>query len=285
MLGAVIGDVAGSSYEIDEIKALKNKSKVSYEQRIKVLDKNVPLFKENSSYTDDTCLTVALSDAVINNDDYDKYLRKYGLEELQKGIDLYGRSRFGSGFVDWLLKRGRTDSYGNGCAMRISGIAFLLDDLDDIRKEVYKATIPSHNNEEAINSAFAVADAIYMAKNNYSKEEIKKHIEENYFILDFDLENLQRNYKFSMKSYNSVPQAIYAFLVSEDFEDGIRKAISIGGDTDTNASIAGGILEAYYGIPEEIKKDVIKFIPEEYLSVINKLYERRKKPNVKTISK
>ena len=88
-----------------------------------------------------------------------------------------------------------------------------------------------------------------------------------------------------MKSYNSVPQAIYAFLVSEDFEDGIRKAISIGGDTDTIACIAGGILEAYYGIPEEIKKDVIKFIPEEYLSVINKLYERRKKPNVKTISK
>lgn len=285
MLGAIIGDVAGSSYEIDEINALKNKSKVSYEQRIKVLDKNVPLFKENSSYTDDTCLTVALSDAVINNDDYEKYLRKYGLEELQKGIDLYGRSRFGSGFVDWLLKRGRTDSYGNGCAMRISGIAFLLDDLDDIRKEVYKATIPSHNNEEAINSAFAVADSIYMAKNNYSKEEIKKHIEENYFSLDFDLEDLQRNYKFSMKSYNSVPQAIYAFLIAKDFEDGIRKAISIGGDTDTIACIAGGILEAYYSIPKEIKEDVIKFIPDEYVAVINKLYERRKKPNVKTISK
>lgn len=285
MLGAIIGDVAGSTYEKDEILAFKSKTKIPYEERIKILDKNVSLFKKDSIYTDDTCLTVAIADALLNDRNYELYLKEYGLKEHEKGLDLYGRSRFGSGFIEWLHNKGRSDSYGNGCAMRISSIPFYLDDLSEIRKEVCNATIPSHNCKESISCALAVSDAIYMAKNKCSKEEIKKHIENNYFSLEYDLEHLQRNYKFTSKSYESVPLGIYAFLISNDFEDGIRKAISIGGDADTIACIAGSILEAYYGIPEKIKNDVLKYIPNEFKEVINKMYERKKNLNVKKISR
>lgn len=175
MLGAIIGDVAGSTYEKDEILAFKSKTKIPYEERIKILDKNVSLFKKDSIYTDDTCLTVAIADALLNDRNYELYLKEYGLKEHEKGLDLYGRSRFGSGFIEWLHNKGRSDSYGNGCAMRISSIPFYLDDLSEIRKEVCNATIPSHNCKESISCALAVSDAIYMAKNKCSKEEKKTY--------------------------------------------------------------------------------------------------------------
>ena len=274
MLGSIIGDVIGSIYEVKEVEAIKNNidKKRNYEERIKILDNNTPLFTEDSSYTDDSVLTTAIADAILNNLDYGLCLKTYGLNELNLGVDKYGRSRFGKGFCDWLQSKGEGNSYGNGSAMRISPIGFLFNDIETIKKEVYKATIPSHNNIDAIKGAEAVAVTIYLVRIGESQEEIKKYIEDNYYKLDYNLEDLQRNYRFSSKCSNSVPQALYCFIISNSFEDAIRKSISLGGDSDTIAAIVGGISEAYYGIPENLINEVEKYIPDYIKEVLKQFY-------------
>ena len=271
MLGAIIGDVAGSYYEVLEINYKKQfKTNRPYEERIKILDKNTPLFTSDCSYTDDTVLTCAILDAILNgNCNYQKYLKEYGLKEINLGYDKYGRSRFGHGFVDWLLSDKEGTSYGNGAAMRISPVGYLFNSLEDVKTESYKATVPSHNHIDAIIGAEAVASTIYLLRNGYSKEEVIKYIKDCYYNLDLDLETLQRNNEFSSKSSVTVPQALYIFSISNDFEDAIRKAISIGGDTDTIAAITGSIAEAYYGIPEDIKKSVYEFLNEDIINLLD----------------
>ncbi len=286
MLGAIIGDVAGSTYEVNEIRKKIKKSKISYEDRIKVLDENVPLFLPNSSVTDDSILTVAIADALLNNESYKDKLLEYGKKEITRGLDIYGRSRFGSGFVKWVQDQTFCESYGNGCAMRISSIPELLDDDKKVKEEVYKATIPTHNHPESLLCVNALAKTILLAKQKVSKENIKKYIENNYFPLNYDIERLRCNYTFSSRAIESVPQAIYCFLISEDFEDAIRKAISIGGDTDTIACMTGSIAENYYGVPEEVKENVMRYVPDYMLKVIDEFYYRKKeKGNVKRLSK
>jgi len=274
MLGSIIGDVIGSIYEVKEVEAIKNNvdKKREFKDRIKILDNNTPLFTNECSYTDDTVLTTGVADAILNNLDYEVCLKTYGLNELNLGVDKYGRSRFGKGFCEWLQGNVEGNSYGNGSAMRISPIGFLFNDIETIKKEVKLATIPSHNNIEAIKGAEAVAITIYLARMGESQEEIKKYIEDNYYKLDYDLEDLQRNYRFSSKCSNSVPQALYCFIVSNSFEDAIRKSISIGGDSDTIAAIVGGISEAYYGIPESLINEVEKYIPDYIKEVLNQFY-------------
>lgn len=277
MLGAIIGDVAGSTYEVDEVLALKNKTKVSNEERIKILDRNVPLFQKNSSCTDDTVLTSAIAECILKDGNYEDYLREFGKKEVSLGLDIYGRSRFGKGFIDWLNNKIIGESFGNGCAMRVSPIPMYYNNLEDILNETYKSTITSHNHEDSINATKAVSIAIYMAKNKVSKEGIKNKIEKECgFNLNFDLEELQKNYQFTSKAKDSVPQAIYCFLVSNDFEDAIRKAISIGGDTDTIAAITGSIAENYYGIPEQIILSVQPYIPEYIKNIVNRFYLKLK---------
>lgn len=274
MLGSIIGDIIGSTYEVKEVEAIKNNidKKRNYEERIKILDNNTPLFTEDSSYTDDSVLTTAIADAILNNLDYGLCLKTYGLNELDLGMDKYGRSRFGKGFCDWLQGKGEGNSYGNGSAMRISPIGFLFNDIETIKNEVKLATIPSHNNIEAIKGAEAVAITIYLARIGKSQEEIKKYIEDNYYKLDYKLEDLQKNYRFSSKCSNSVPQTLFCFLESNSFEDAIRKSISIGGDSDTIAAIVGGISEAYYGIPENLITEVEKYIPDYIKEVLKQFY-------------
>ena len=222
MLGAIIGDIIGSTYEVEEVLALKQSpnKKRSYNERIAILNKETPLFLNESSYTDDTVLTSAIANALIDNHPFEENLRKYGLEEISLGKDKYGRSRFGKGFVSWLKKETEGNSFGNGAAMRISPIAHYYDDLQIILEKTKEATIPSHNHEDAITGAQAVTTAIYLAKNNYSKQEIKEEIERRFnYNLNFNLEELQHNYRFTSQSSESVPQAIYCFLESTSFED------------------------------------------------------------------
>lgn len=152
--------------------------------------------------------------------------------------------------------------------MRISPIGFMFNNIEDIKKESYKATIPSHNHPDSIKGAEAIAITIYLLRNGLSKEEIKNYIENNYYDLDFDLEDLQRNNRFTSKTSICIPQAIFIFLISNDFEDAIRKAISIGGDTDTIGAIVGSLAEAYYGVPEEIKEEVKKYLNDDIISLI-----------------
>lgn len=275
MLGSIIGDIAGSYLEVLEIESLKTlEKKRSYEERIKILDENTPLFDKNSSCTDDSNLTCAIADAVINNKNYETTLKEYALKDLENGLDKYGRSRYGKGFVSWLMGKSDGKSFGNGSAMRIAPIGFLFDDIDTIKEQVRLATIPSHNNVEAIKCAESVAITIYLARNKFSKEEIKKYIEGNYFKLDYNLVDLQKNYKFSSRCSESVPQALYCFLISNDFIDAIRKSLSIGGDCDTIACITGGISEAFYGIPEDIKTEVQDYIPEYMKDILIKFYSK-----------
>ena len=172
---------------------------------------------------------------------YESYLKGYGKREINLGVDRYGRSHFGKGFVDWVNGSYQGTSYGNGAAMRVSPIGY-LDDLDCVEAEAYLATIPSHNHEEAIQGAEAVAVSIYLLRNGFSKQKLKQYIEENYYPLNYDLETLRKEYTFSSKAIDSVPQALFVFLESNNFEDAIRKAISIGGDSDTIAAIVGGDL-------------------------------------------
>lgn len=274
MYGAIIGDVAGSLYEVLEIEAKKNKTIRSKIERTIILDKSIPLFTDMSSLTDDSILTCSIADAILNNVKYEDKLKEYGKNEIDQGLDIYGRNRFGIGFVKWLYDLKAGDSYGNGCAMRISPIGYLFDDIETIKHESKLATIPSHNNKESILCSEAVAISIYLLRNGFTKDELRNYIEDKYFKLDFDLEDLRNNYTFSSKAINSVPQAIFVFLESNNFEETIRNAISIGGDTDTIACIAGSIAESFYDIPINLINDVKKYIPNNYKKIINEFYLR-----------
>ena len=269
MLGAIIGDVVGSYYEVLEVKAIKNAHR-TYEERINILDQNTPLFTNNSSVTDDSILTFAIYKAIKENKPYEEMLKYYAKKEIDLGKDMYGRSRFGKGFVEWVNGNTQGTSYGNGASMRISPVGYLFDTLEEVKQETYKATIPSHNHEESILCAEAVSTSIFLLRNGMSKEELKEYIEKNYFKLDYDLEDLRRNYKFSSKSINSVPQAIFAFLESNSFEETIRNAISIGGDTDTIACIAGSLAESYYGIPEDLLEQVKPYLKDYMKELLDK---------------
>lgn len=269
MLGAIIGDVVGSYYEVLEVKEIKSGHR-SYEERIKILDQNTPLFTENSSVTDDSILTFAIYKAIKENKPYEEMLKYYAKKEIDLGKDMYGRSRFGKGFVEWVNGNTEGTSYGNGASMRISPVGYLFDTLEEVKHESYKATIPSHNHEESILCAEAVSTSIFLLRNGMSKEELKEYIEKNYFKLDYDLEDLRRNYKFSSKSINSVPQAIFTFLESNSFEETIRNAISIGGDTDTIACIAGSLAESYYGIPEDLLEQVKPYLKDYMKELLDK---------------
>ena len=277
MYGAIIGDVAGSFFEVLEVNARKNNKLRSKMEKMLILDKKFPLFNPNySSCTDDSVLTTAIADAILSDGDYEKKLREYGLYELSFGNDIYNRDRFGQGFIKWLNDNAVGDSYGNGCAMRISPVGFLFDDISKVKEESKKATIITHNHKESILCAEAVAVSIFLLRNGYSKDELRKYIEENYFSLDFNYDDLVKNYYFKVKAINSVPQAIYCFIKSNDFEDAIRKAISIGGDSDTIASITGSLAEAYYGVPQKLVDDVKPYIKDYMIPVIDKFYNKEK---------
>ena len=188
------------------------------------------------------------------------------------GLDKYGRSRFGKGFISWLNGNYQGNSYGNGAAMRISPVGYLFDSLEEVKHHSFLATIPSHNNEEAILSAEAVAISIFFLRNGIEKEKVRDYIANNYYDLNYNLKELQKSYKFSSRSSKSVPEALYVFFESNNFEDAIRKAISIGGDSDTIACIVGSLAEAYYGIPENIIEDSKKYLRDYMVSLFEDIY-------------
>lgn len=281
MLGAIIGDVAGSYLEVLEVQGIKDGHR-SYEERIKILDKRVSLFNEECSCTDDSILTVAVYDAIVNGEcDYDTYLREYGLREVNDGVDKYGRSRFGKGFVNWLEGDYQGDSFGNGAAMRISPVGYLFDSIEEVKEQARLATIPSHNHADAIKGAEAVAVTIFLLRAGHSKEDVYEYVSKNYYDLDFDLEDLQRNNKFSSMSSVTVPQALFVFFQSNDFEDSIRKSLSIGGDSDTIACIVGSISEAHYGVSDELKMKAKPFMKDYMVDLLrDKYFNDYKKENI-----
>jgi len=278
MYGAIIGDFIGSIYEYNEYKDSKNKIVNTSRRNSSAKEENI--FKDNCFYSDDSILTIAVLDAILKGKSYEDSIKEYALENK----DLYVNKKeegfegpFSKRFLRWCVGNEKNDSFGNGASMRISPIAYMFNDLEKIMIEVEKCTKSSHDSEEAIIGAKAVASAIYLSRTKHSKEEIKKYIETNFdYNLNFDLENLHKEYMFSSITRSSVPQAIYLFMISNSFEDLLRKCLYIGGDTDTIACIAGSIGEAYFGIDKKLIDLVKEKLPTKYVKLLNEGYKKIK---------
>ena len=260
MLGAIIGDIVGSVYEFDNIKT-----------------KDFELFKPDCRFTDDTVMTCAVADAIMNGGsekDFILSMKKYGR--------MYPHAGYGGRFRVWLRSKDTEpyNSFGNGSAMRVSPCAWVMDCDHYARTGMWPSrdlarlsASVTHNHPEGIKGALAVCDAIFIARlNSYEcKSRIKEHIKEEYgYDLSMSLDSIRKDYEFDETCQGSVPQAIIAFLESIDFEDAIRNAISIGGDSDTIAAITGSIAEAAYGIPEEIKEKSYAYLDETLKDVLRR---------------
>lgn len=252
MLGAIIGDIVGSIYEFDNIRT-----------------KNFSLFSPNCFFTDDTVMTIAIYKALKKSKLFKyKHLQEQTIKQMQKYGKLYPNMSYGTSFKHWLNTKNPTpyNSYGNGSAMRVSPVAYFAQSIDEVKYFSYQVSVVSHNHEEGIKGAEATSISIWLALNKYSKEQIKNYIQENYYSLDFKYEDLVKNYRFNETCQNTVPQAIYCFLISESFEDCLRTSISIGGDSDTLCAISCAIAEAYYGIPEDIKFKALQYLDKKILA-------------------
>lgn len=255
IIGSVIGDIIGSVYEWNNTNTT---------------DFNI--FNVKCDYTDDTVLTIAVADCILNKKDFSKTIWEYGRKYPNRG--------YGEKFNMWLRNENRLpyNSYGNGSGMRVSPVGFAYDTINDVLKYAKKSAEISHNHEEGIKGAQAIASAVYLAKIGNSKNEIKKFILKKFkYNLNFSLDEIRNTYEFDESCQGSVPQAIVAFLESKDFENAIRLAISIGGDSDTIACMTGGIAAAFYKeIPDKLIEFAYNKIPDEFKNII---YSFEKKYN------
>lgn len=252
MLGAIGGDIVGSFYEIMPIKTTE-----------------FPLFTRRSIFTDDTVLTIAVAHSILEKVDYATSFKAIGRK--------YPHAGYGGSFYRWLFTDDTTpyNSWGNGSAMRVSPIGFAFDSLETVLEEARKSAEVTHNHPEGVKGAQAVAIAIFLARMGESKERIREGISRGFhYNLDRTLDQIRPTYHFDVSCQGSVPEAIIAFLESENYEDALRKAISLGGDSDTMACMAGAIAQAFYKqIPEEIVLEIRKRLPDEFLTVIDRFYE------------
>ncbi len=249
IIGAIAGDVIGSVFEFHNIKTTEFK-----------------LFTKKTTFTDDSVLTIAVADAILNGKDYAGNIHAFGRK--------YPRRGYGGNFLKWLMSNNPQpyNSFGNGSGMRVSPVGFAFPSLEKVLEEAKKTAEVTHNHPEGIKGAQAIASAIYLAKTGVPKNEIKDYITITFdYNLDFTLNEIRPTYRFSEICQDSVPQAIVAFLESSDYESCIRLAISIGGDSDTIACMAGGIAAAYYKfIPAYILKETLKRLPDEFIEIIDK---------------
>ena len=228
------------------------------------------LFNPKCDFTDDTVLTIAVADCILNKKDFVKTIWEYGRKYRGRG--------YGGSFRNWLQEDNLKPygSFGNGSAMRASAVGFSFNDIETVMEVAKQSAKVTHNHPEGIKGAQATATAIFLARQGKSKQAIKDYITQSFdYNLDFTLDEIRPTYKFDVTCQGSVPQAIVAFLESSDFESAIRLAISIGGDSDTIACITGGIASAYYKqIPTEIMDFVVDKLPSEYIEIMNKFDEK-----------
>ena len=250
MIGAIIGDIVGSIYEFNNHKS-----------------KDFPLFSERSAFTDDSLCTIAVADCLMADGDPAEYLRRWG----QK----YWKLGYGNHYRRWLKRDdlGPYDSWGNGAAMRVSPAAFLAKSLDEAHRIAVRVTEVTHNHPEGIKGALATTDAIWIAFDGATPEAIRKHIAQNYgYDMARSVDSIRPGYQFDESCQGTVPEAIICALEATDFEDAIRNAVSIGGDSDTVACIAGSIAEAMFGVPQAIAGEATRRLTEDLRVVINHLY-------------
>ncbi|AFZ15394.1 ADP-ribosylation/Crystallin J1 [Crinalium epipsammum PCC 9333] len=254
MLGAIAGDIIGSIYEFDNIKT-----------------KDFPLFSDDSEFTDDSILTVAVADTILNGGNYTEKFKQY--------FQSYPNPKGGYGgrYLRWASSDNSEpyNSFGNGSAMRVSPVGFAFNDLDSVLLEAKRSAEVTHNHPEGIKGAQATASAIFLARTGNSKDAIKSYIQNTFgYDLERTTEQIRHGYTFDVSCQGSVPEAIIAFLDSTDYEDAIRNAVSIGGDSDTIACITGGIAHAFYGIPDAIAQEVLSRLDELMYSVTTKFMSK-----------
>lgn len=263
MLGAIVGDIVGSRFEWDNYK-----------------DKDFDLFDEECCYTDDSVMTLSVCSAFLKaNADYTD-LSDLVVKSMQQFGRRYRWCDYGTSFFQWILSDNPKpyNSWGNGAAMRVSACGWVAKTFEEAIELSRKVTEVTHNHPEGIKGAEAVTVTIFMAKSGYSKEDIKSYIEKNYYKFNFTLDEIRDEYDFEESCQNSVPQALEAFFEANDFEDTLRNAISIGGDSDTIAAIACSVAEAYYDIPEKIVNETMFYLDDELIRVMydfEKVFKKR----------
>ena len=262
MYGAILGDIIGSPYEFDR----GSKSK------------DFPLFSPDSTYTDDSVMTLAVADAFLsvapNTEDSD--IRRQLVQSMQTYGQAFPDAGYGGMFSRWLKSPNPQPygSYGNGSAMRVSSAGWLFDDLQTVRHMARLSAEVTHNHPEGIKGAEATASAIFLARTGSSKSEIKAYIESNFhYDLRRTCDEIRPTYCHVESCQETVPEAITAFLEGGSFEDVIRTAVSLGGDCDTLTAIAGSIAEGFYGVPEELKQQCRQRLPEDLRQVLRQFEE------------
>lgn len=252
MIGAIAGDIIGSIYEQRPIKT-----------------KQFLLFNDRCYFTDDTVLTVAIADAILTGRSYRQSLQKIGR--------LYPRAGYGGSFIQWL----HTDnpqpynSWGNGSAMRVSPVGFAFQSEAEVLLHAKLTAEVSHNHPEGIKGAQAAALAVLLAKTGIGKNQIRASISDEFgYNLNRTIDDIRPDYSFDVSCQGTVPEAIIAFLDSDSYEDAVRNAISLGGDSDTLACITGGIADAFYGVPENIRDEALRRLTPDLLKIVQNFCQK-----------
>lgn len=280
MYGAFIGDIVGSRYEFDNIKT-----------------EDFPLFSRGCDYTDDTIMTVAIAKSILIAADGDSTHPIPLYDIFMNEMQFFGRKypdptgAYGGRFMNWIYSEDPKPyySYGNGSAMRVSPCALVAVNLEEAQNLARISASVTHDHPEGIKGAVATASAIFLAKCGKSKAEIRQYIQDNFYDLNFSMEELRRNYSFDVSCQGSVPQAIFCFLESENFEDAIRKVVSIGGDCDTTGAICGSIAWTWYIMQRGytawkhqskvgddmlwIRDEAITYLPDEFIDLADDFHE------------
>lgn len=254
MLGAIIGDIAGSRFEWNNQKT-----------------KEFELFTGRCRPTDDSIMTIAIAKAILDSEGDLAKLEQNTVKYMQQFGRRYPDAGYGERFYDWIFTKEPQpyNSFGNGAAMRVSPCGFAAGTLQEAKALARAVTKVTHNHPKGMKAAEAVAVAIFLARNGKKLAEIREYIEQHYYKIDFTLDEIRPSYRFDVTCQGSVPQAFEALFESTGFEDAIRNAISIGGDSDTIAAITGGMAEAYYGIPLTIRDKALLFLNDDLLKIVH----------------
>ena len=263
MKGAIIGDIVGSRFEFHNHKS-----------------KDFSLFTFGCYFTDDTVMTLAVAKALNKHKkirDYEKF-KKTLIKSMHKVGNMYPDCGYGGKFYHWIKEKKKEpyNSFGNGSAMRVSPAGWYASSLEEAECLARATAEVTHDHHEGIKGAVSVAGAIYLARSGASMEEIRQYVS-GYYDINFTLDEIRPTYRFDVTCQGSVPQAFEAFFESVSFEDAIRNAISIGGDSDTIAAITGSVAEAFYGVDDSIWEKAEVFLDEELLEIYNEFNMKKEK--------
>lgn len=253
MIGAIIGDIVGSVYEWHNIKT-----------------KDFEFFAKKCHFTDDSVMSLAICKALMEAKKDFSDLSSLTIRAMQELGRKFPHAGYGGGFRRWLSSPDPEpyNSWGNGSAMRVSGCGYVAKTLEEAIELSRKVTEVTHNHPEGIKGAEATTVAVFLARTGNSLSEIQDVINRDYYKMNFSLDEIRDGYSFDVSCQGTVPQALKAFFESTSFEDAIRNAISLGGDSDTLAAITGAVAGAYYGVPPEIREETLSRLEEPLKTIL-----------------